>query len=155
MPDHDVELERAHALMMAVLDGECGETERRELDALLAARPELADEWSRLRRLKEVTVTMELRQPPQEVWDRYRASVLHRSERSVAWILILLGAAVLAIGALWRALAALFAGWSEIPLEVRIGGTALAAGAVILIVSLLRERWVLSRRDPYSREILR
>jgi anti-sigma factor RsiW len=142
-------------LMMAVLDGECGEAEQRELDALLAARPELADEWARLRRLKEVTVTMELRQPPEELWDRYRFSVLHRAERSVGWVLIVFGAAVLGIGALWRALAALFAGWSEIPLEVRVGGMALFAGAVVLIVSILRERWTLHRRDPYSREVIR
>jgi ferric-dicitrate binding protein FerR (iron transport regulator) len=152
---HDPEIDRVHALMMAALDGECSAAERQQLDTLLAARPELADEWNRLRRLKEVTVTMDLRHPPQEVWDSYRASVLHRSERSVAWLLIAFGAAVLGIGALWRALAAMVAQWDAIPLEVRIGGVALAVGAVLLVASILRERWTLHRRDPYSKEITR
>lgn len=151
----DLDIDRAHALMMAALDGECTEAERRDLDALVDARPELAEEWSRLRRLKEVTMTMELKAPPQEVWDGYRASVLHRAERSLAWSLILIGAAVLGGGALWRALAGLFANWSDIPLEVRLGGTALTVGVLILIVSIVRERWVLYRRDPYSKEIIR
>jgi ferric-dicitrate binding protein FerR (iron transport regulator) len=153
-PD-DLELDRIHALMMAALDGECSSAEREELDRLIAARLDIADEWNRLRRLKEVTVTMDLRQPPQEVWDHYRASVLHRTERSVAWMLILLGGVVLGVGALWRALAGLFANWSNIPLEVRVGGTGLVVGAVLLIVSILRERWVLHSRDPYSKEITR
>ena len=152
---HDPEIDRVHALMMAALDGECSDAERQQLDTLLAAQPELADEWNRLRRLKEVTVTMDLRQPPQEVWDSYRTSVLHRSERSVAWTLILFGAAVLGIGARWRALAAMVAQWDEIPLEVRVGGVALAVGAVLLVASILRERWMLHRRDPYSKEITR
>jgi ferric-dicitrate binding protein FerR (iron transport regulator) len=151
----DPELDRVHSMMMAALDEECSEAERRELEALVAARPELADEWARLKRLKEVTVTLEVRQPPREIWDSYRVTVLHRTERSVAWMLIVLGIAVLGIGALWRALDAMFANWAEIPLEVRIGGSALAAGVVVLIVSIVRERLTLHRRDPYSKEIER
>jgi anti-sigma factor RsiW len=139
-------------LMMAVLDGECDDADRRELDALLAARPELAAEWARLRRIREVTVTMELRQPPQEVWDHYRASALHRAERGTAWVLILLGIVVLVTGAVWRALGALFENWSNIPLEIRVGGSALAAGAILLLVSIVRERFL---RDPYSKEVIR
>jgi ferric-dicitrate binding protein FerR (iron transport regulator) len=149
------EIDDVHVLMMRALDGECTQAERQQLDARLTARPELADEWNRLRRLKEVTVTLDLSQPPQEVWDGYRVSVLHRAERNVAWILIVFGAAVLAIGALWRALAAMFAQWEEIPLEVRVGGVALAAGALVLAASIVRERWMLHRRDPYSKEIIR
>ncbi len=150
-----LDIDRVHALMMAALDGECSDVERRDLDTLIAARPELAEEWRRLRRLREVTMTMELRQPPEEVWDGYRTSVLHRAERSLAWLLILGGAAVLVAGALWHALGGLLANWSEIPIEVRVGGTALTVGLLILIGSVLRERWALYRRDPYSREITR
>ena len=46
-----VDLDRVHALMMAALDAECTEAERRELDTAVAERPELATEWARLQRL--------------------------------------------------------------------------------------------------------
>jgi ferric-dicitrate binding protein FerR (iron transport regulator) len=147
-PPEDLDLDRVHALMMAALDRECGEAERRELEALLSAHPELADEWNRLCRLKEVTVTMGLRQPPEEVWDRYRGSVLHRAERGIAWSLIAFGGAVLALPALWHAIEEWLA--AEMPPLMRVGSAALFVGVVVLLVSIGRERWFLHRRDPYK-----
>jgi hypothetical protein len=151
-PD-ETDLDRIHALMMAALDDECSDAERRELEALVVARPELTDEWNRLRRLKEVTVTMGLRQPPEEVWDRYRGSVLHRAERSIAWVLIALGAAILGLPALWHLIEEWFA--ADMPPAVRAGSAALFVGIVLLLVSVVRERWFLHRRDPYSKEVTR
>jgi len=152
-PSDDLPLDRAHALMMAALDGECSAEERGELERLLAGHPELSAEWNRLRRLKEVTVTMGLRQPPEEVWDRYRASVLHRTERSIAWILIVLGAAALGGTAFWLWLEAWLA--SDVPLVAKVASVALIAGGVLLAVSVIRERLFLHRRDPYSKEVTR
>lgn len=152
-PEDTLDLDRAHALMMAVLDGECTDLDRRELESHLARRPELNDEWNRLRRVKEVTVTMGIAQPPEEVWDRYRRSVLHRTERGIAWTLIAVGGAVLASIALWRWLE----GWlaSDLPPLVKFASGALMVGGALLLVSVCRERWTLSRRDPYSKGVLR
>jgi anti-sigma factor RsiW len=149
-----VDLDRTHALMMAALDAESTASERRELDALLAERPELRAEWARLQRLKEVTTAMNLRQPPEEVWDRYRVSVLHRAERSIAWILVTVGTAVLGGWALWNWFEALLAG-QDTPLFVRGSIMAIVIGLLILLLSVARERWFLHRRDPYSREVMR
>ena len=143
-----------HALMMAVLDGECTEAERRHLRALVAERPELEDEWDRLSRVKEITMTMGLRQPPEEFWDRYRESTLHRLERSVAWTLIAGGFAILAGWISWQWLTHWLAD-ADLPLVIRVAGVSLAAGFVLLFVSVVRERWVLHRRDPYSKEVIR
>lgn len=150
----EMDRDRLHALMMAVLDGECTEAERRQLEEVVAARPDVAGEWARLRRVKEVTMTMGVRQPPEEVWDRYRESTLQRIERGVAWLLIAAGGAVLAGWAIWVGLSHWLAD-TGVPVIVRVAGVALAAGLVLLLVSAARERWFLSRRDPYSREVIR
>ena len=153
MSGDEVELDRAHALMMAALDGECTAGERRELDALLAERPELAADWNRLQRLKEVTMTMGVARPPEEAWDRYRRSTLHRTERSVAWVLIAVGGGVLAATSLWLWIESWLA--SDLPLFVKVAIGAVLVGGALLLVSVVRERWFLWRQDPYSREVER
>ena len=152
-PEHEPDLDRAHALMMAVLDGECTDAERRELDTILAVRPDLAADWVRLRRVKEVTMTMDLARPPEEVWDGYRRSVLHRTERAVAWVLIAVGGGVLAATSLWLWVESWLA--SDLPVFVKLAIGTVMVGVALLIVSVLRERLFLSRRDPYSKEVLR
>lgn len=152
-PSDELTLDDAHALMMAALDGECSEAERRRLDAHLAARPDLQAEWARLQRVKEVTMTMGVARPPEEFWDQFRRSALHRSERGVAWTLIAVGGGILAVSALWAWIEAWLA--ADIPWLLKLASGALAVGIALLVVSVLRERWVLSRRDPYAKEIER
>ena len=151
-PD-ELDLDRVHALMMAVLDGECADEERRELDAHLTHNPDLQAEWERLLRVKEVTMTIAVARPPEEVWDRYRTSVLHRTERGVAWFMIAVGAAVLGAVGLWKWIEAWLA--TDLRWEIKAASAALLIGVALLIVSVLRERWHLYRRDPYSKEVLR
>ena len=151
-PD-DAALDKVHALMMAALDGECTDADRRQLDAELALNPSLQAEWERLRRVKEVTMTIAVARPPEEVWDRYRSSVLHRTERGVAWFMIAVGAAVLGAVGLWKWIEAWLA--TDLRWEIKAASAALLIGVALLIVSVLRERWYLHRRDPYSKEVLR
>jgi ferric-dicitrate binding protein FerR (iron transport regulator) len=152
-PEDTLDLDRAHALMMAVLDDECTDGDRRELEAQCERRPELRAEWNRLRRVKEVTMDMRIARPGDEFWDQYRRSVAHRAERGIAWTLIAAGGAILASIALWRWLESWLA--SEVPLLIKLATGALMVGGALLLVSVLRERWVLSRRDPYSKEVWR
>lgn len=149
----EIPLDEAHTLMMAVLDGECTDVERRALEAHLAARPDLQAEWTRLQRVKEVTMTMGVARPPEEFWDQFRRSALHRAERGIAWGLIAVGAAILAMSALWAWIEAWLS--ADIPWLIKLASGALAVGIALLVVSVLRERWMVSRRDPYSKEVLR
>ena len=146
--------ERARNLMMAALDGEISAGERTELEGLLAGAPDLAAEWQRFVRLKEVTAGMSLRQPPQEVWDHYWQSTYRRAERGIAWILISAGATILAAFGLWQAASQLIRDTSS-PLAIRLAIAALSIGGAILLVSVIRERVFTSRRDPYQKEVIR
>ena len=140
--------ERIRQLMMGALDGELNERDRTELDRELGADPELRREWERLKRVKEVTSTMVLRSPPEEVWETYWKSVYHRLERGVGWILLSLGAMIALAYGLWRAALELMADTS-IPGFVK--GSILAAilGGVIIVVSVIREKMFVKKLDPY------
>ena len=150
----DADRERARALMMAALDGECAPDERRELESLLAGAPDLAADWRRMTRVKEVTTGMRLQSPPEEVWDRYWTSVYGRAERGVAWVLISAGAIMLSAYWLWQAIVEL-TGDTGVPALIRVALLALGLGLVILLVSVLREKMFTHRRDPYEKEIIR
>ena len=149
----EFDLDRVHALMMAALDGESTDADRRELDAQLAHSPDLQAEWARLQRVKEVTMTIAVARPPEELWDRYRTSILHRTERGVAWFLIATGTAVLGAVGLWTWIE----GWlaTNLRWELKAASAAFLIGVALLIVSVLRERWHLHLRDPYSKEVQR
>lgn len=145
----DAAQERVRQLMMGALDGELDPAEQAELDRRLAAEPALAAEWRRLKQVKEVTSTMALRTPPAEVWETYWASVYHRFERGVGWILASLGAIVLLTYGLWTAAQDLMADPS-IPGFVKAAVFATLLGTMIVLVSVAREKWFVYRSDPYK-----
>lgn len=146
--------DRAHALMMAAVDGEISPPDRRELDQLILEQPDLAVEWQRFVRLKEVTAGMSLRTPPEETWDRYWASTYRRTERAVGWILLSAGAVVLAAYWLWHVVEGLLAD-TDTPVALRAAIVAVGLGLVILAVGVIREKLFTARRDPYQKEIIR
>jgi hypothetical protein len=139
--------------MMAALDGELSAAERTELDRSLARDPELKREWERLRRVKEVTDTMKLRRPPEEVWGTYWQSVYNRLERGFGWILVSVGTIVLLAFGLWEGVGALLDD-AQLPAFVKVAIFAASFGLVVLLFSVIREKLFVRRRDPY-REIER
>ena len=141
--------ERARRLMMGALDGELSSSDETELKRLLEYDPALEAEWRQLKRLKEVTNTMSLRQPSQEVWEGYWMGVYCRFERGVAWILVSLGAVVLLSWGAWEGLQGLWKD-QELPILVKAGSLALIAGFVVLLVSVVREKFVVRQHDPYK-----
>lgn len=145
----DAGAERVRQLMMRSLDGELPAREQEELERFLAADPALREEWDRLVRLKEVTRSMMLRKPPDEVWKDYWASVYSRLERGIAWILLSIGAIVLISYGAWTGVQQLLAEVTT-PWFVKAGILATVVGLVVLFVSVVREKLYVGRRDPYK-----
>ena len=143
------ERERVRHLMMAALDEELDANERAELDRMLSRDAELRVEWERLGRLREVTRTMMLRKPPEEVWGRYWASVFNRFERGIGWTLVSLGAVVLVSWGIWEFVGALIVD-EELPLFIKLSILAVVAGGTMLTLSVFREKLFTSSRDPYK-----
>ena len=141
--------ERVRRLMMMALDDELSSGERAELERLLESDSALKREWDRLVRLKEVTAAMALRSPPDAVWRDYWESVYRRLERGFGWVLFSLGAIVLGSYGTWLGVRALLAD-AAVPWVVKAGTLTLGIGLVILLVSVIREKVFLGRRQRYK-----
>jgi hypothetical protein len=150
--------DRARALIMAVLDEEHTPEELAELEALAADSPEIREEWARFARVKEATRSMTWHDPPPEIWDRYWTHVYNRTERGIAWLLILSGGLMAAIWGLWTITPAFLGAWFQnesVPLAVRIAVVAAGAGVILMVASVVREQLTVRRKDRYARGVIR
>lgn len=150
--------DRTRALLMAAIDDELTPEDRRELEGLAAQLPAVREEWDRLAKVKSVTQTMTWKEPAVETWDRYWGNVYNRTERKIAWLLVLGGALVLSGWALWETVPAWFSSiWEDesMPIAVRIATVTAALGGLLLVVSVVREQLTIKRTDPYDKGVIR
>lgn len=147
LSDHEREL------FVKALEGALGPQEREAWERLLAARPDVREEYAAQHTLKEVAMKLKFTKPPEETWDRYWADVYARIERGLAWLLISIGGAVVLGYAVYSGLMELLNN-AMLPLVVRIAGALLMFGLAILVVSVLREKWFTHKSDKY-REVIR
>ncbi len=149
----DKERERFQILLTKAVDGELSEEEYLEFQEVLRRRPEWERDWHEHQKVKEVTKSMRLKAPPAEVWDRYWLQVYNRIERGLAWILTSLGAIILLSYAVYQAALKIWAD-THLPGVVKFGILTLVVGAVMLVVSILREKLFVRKQDKY-REVQR
>jgi hypothetical protein len=135
--------------MMRALDGEISADQDAELRELITADESLRVEWERLIFVKEKTASLELKKPPEVLWEGYMNSVYRRVERGIGWILLSVGAVVLVSYALWHIVEALI-GDVTVPWYVKGGVLALLVGIVVLAVSVAREKYFVFKDDPYK-----
>ena len=143
------EHERFRILLMGEIDGELTSQESAELHDVLRRYPELAKERNEFHKLKEVTKTMAFKTPPKEVWDKYWINIYNRIERGIAWILVSIGAIILITWSLFRAVESMLEDTQLVGI-VKVGIVLALAGFVILIVSVLREKLIIRKTDPYK-----
>jgi hypothetical protein len=140
-------------LLTAYADGELDDAERERVEDLLAENPELRAELDSIRQLTGLTDGMCLAEPEQEVWNMYWANIYNRLERGIGWILLSLGAIILLSFGVWHYFQDFLLD-SEVPLLIRTGVSVAALGAIVLLVSVLRERLFIRKRERYK-EIMR
>ncbi|MFH1143290.1 MAG: zf-HC2 domain-containing protein [Candidatus Eisenbacteria bacterium] len=140
-------------LISGYLDGELTPDERAAFERELARDPALGHELDALQSMREVTARMKLKEFPDAVWDRYWEGTYNRLERRIGWILLSLGATVLLAVGLYGLAVALLKDAGE-PWWIRAAVGAVCAGLAILCVSVVRERLVTAKKDPY-REVKR
>jgi anti-sigma factor RsiW len=140
-------------LLSAYVDGELDAEDVARIEvhlALPAAESDAArQEIAKLRRLKVVTESMRLQEPPAEEWEVFWENVYNRAERSLGWILTSIGVIAVGAWAVVQLVTALVASHS-LPLLVKVGIFAAAAGVLVLLVSVVRERIFKRRRTRYK-----
>lgn len=140
-------------MLSGKIDGELHGDLDRELSAHLEECEGCRGEHAELVRIKEVMTGMKFNEPEDKIWENYWAGVYNRLERNLGWILLSIGiisTLVYAMSQLWSE----FLHDQSLPLYFRVGVLALVAGAIVLLVSIGRERLKAIRTDRY-REVKR
>jgi len=92
---------------------------------------------------------MKLKKPNKEVWKLYSASVYNRLERRIGWMLFSIGAMILLFYGGYKAVEGLINDPST-PLILKLGIMTVLGGVVILLVSMVRERFFVRNRERYK-----
>lgn len=140
-------------LISGYLDDELDPPERAEFERELARNRDLAEELAQMRSMQEVTGSMELKDFPDQVWERYWDGTYNRIERNIGWLLFSIGVIILMAAGLYELVITLISDAAG-PWWLKAAIGAVCGGLSILFVSVLRERLFMRQRDPY-REVQR
>ena len=88
--------ERFILLIEKYFDGELTSEEKYEFDSLLLNN-EYKTEFDEQKRVKEVLNKMKLKNPSEEVWDKYWLGIYNKVERSLGWLAVIVGYTILII----------------------------------------------------------
>ncbi len=145
--------ERLREMLAGYVDGELSDEQREAFEKELTNDDALRAELEEFRKLKEVTGMVQYADLPEEVWENYWHSIYRKTERGFGWILMSFGAIILSCFGLYHVFYELYID-PAVPLWVKIGLTTLTVGAVVLLVSIGRERLFAYNRERY-REVNR
>ena len=141
--------ERIRELISSYLDNELDEDGRRVVEEHIEKCPECRKEYGEMAKFEEVMREMSLKQPPKEAWEVYSESVYNRVERGIGWILLSIGAMIILFFAGYQIVRG-FIQDPTIPLIVKAGILLGLGGVVVLLVSLVRERLFVNKRERYK-----
>lgn len=136
-------------LMMAYLDDELNDEQRRAFEEHLASCAECAKDLKEFRRLKEMTDGVALVEPEDRLWQQYWDGVYNRMERGIGWILFSAAAIILVIYGGFRLIESIIQD-PAVGVLMKAGLLTLLGGLAILLVSVLRERLYFWSRDRYK-----
>ncbi|MBU0561256.1 MAG: hypothetical protein KJ799_17005 [Bacteroidetes bacterium] len=123
--------------------------EENELMSIINTRVEYKIEFEDQKRIKEALKKMKLKNPSEEVWDSYWIKIYNRIERGFAWIIISIGFVILAGYAAIQFVEELLKD-TKTPEIVKLGSAALIVGLLILLFSILREKFFAGKSDKYK-----
>ena len=133
----------------AYLDDELEPVERTAFEEELARDPQLREEMEEMQSMRSLVSGMRLRELPDGAWDHYRERTYNRLERRLGWVLLSVGAAVLAGYGLYELVVYLVSD-GELAWWIRTAIGAACVGLAILLISVIRERIFVWKRDPYK-----
>ncbi len=136
-------------LLQKYLDSEITKEEKDELTSLINSDEELRKEFEEQTKVREVLSKMKLKNPSNEFWDAYWTGLYNKIERGLAWIAISVGALILIAYGSIQAVEQFFRD-TETPIIVKVGTVALVFGLLILLFSVIREKFYTSKRDKYK-----
>jgi len=135
--------------MMAYLDNELSDEQKRAFEAHLASCPSCAAEMEAFKKLKRITEGVALVEPEDRLWQQYWGGVYNRIERGIGWVVFSVAGILLLIYGGFTAIEKVIDDPS-VSVLLKAGLLALLAGLAILFVSVIRERLYFWSRDRYK-----
>ena len=130
---------------MRYLDGEMTADERTAFEAHLASCGECRQSMDELGSVERLTGMMKIRDPQDDFWEVYWKKLFRRFERKTGWLLMIAGAVLVVLYALWKGVT----DFGEITF-MKVAAIVIAAGFVILLISVIRERLHQYKTDRYK-----
>ncbi len=141
--------DESRMFLSALVDNELDAEQKKLVTEHLVNCEDCRLEYARMLKLKEVTDDMKYLDLPDRLWAGYWNGIYNRIERGFGWILLSLGAIILAAFGAWRLLNEFFLD-PRPPLLLKIGLGALIAGMIVLLISVIRERIFSRAHDRYE-----
>lgn len=141
--------EEIRPYLSAYLDGEIGRDKKLEIERHLSDCEACRKEYQSFAKLKEVTDRMKFADLSDQLWAGYWKGIYRRVERGAGWIFLSIGAIVLLAFGVYQFFKEFLVD-PNISLIVKIGVSTCAFGAIILVVSIIRERLFLFKTERYK-----
>lgn len=135
-------------LIEKYFSNELNMSEKNEFEALLSDK-NLLDEFEEQKRIKEVLSKMKFKNPSVEVWDKYWLNIYNKVERGLAWIAVSVGILILIVYGSVEAVESFLVDTQTSGI-VKFGISALVIGGLILLFSVIREKFFTHTQDKYK-----
>jgi hypothetical protein len=135
--------------MMGYLDDELQSEDREKFQEHLAGCADCKKELQEFKDLKQITDDVTLCEPEDELWERYWHNVYNRVERGLGWIVFSVAAIMLLIYGGFKFIEEVIKD-PAVGLICKIGLIGIIVGTAILLVSIVRERLFIRKRDRYK-----
>lgn len=142
------EPERDEPMLSAYVDGELDSDARALVEDWIESDAHAREEVDRLVQMKAFTDHLALRPAPEEAWDRFHARRGNRYQRGLGWVLFWAGTGIVGGYLAIRVVVVVLA--LALPLLVRLGLAVAGVGLLILLISAVRERFFVRKRDRYD-----
>jgi hypothetical protein len=130
---------------MRYIDGEMNAAEREDFEGHLASCEQCRKAMEEMKSVERLTGMVKIRDPQDDFWELYWKKMFRRLERKTAWILIITGAVLMVLYALWKGIT----DFGELTFT-KVVTVIVVAGFVILLISVVRERIHQYRTDRYK-----
>lgn len=137
-------------LMERYFSGELTADEEKEFNSIIQNNTEFKKEFEEQANIQEALTKMKIKEPLPEVWDKYWYGVYNRLERGLGWILFSIGVLILAGYGTYSFVEQFLLKNTEAPFLLKIGVTSLLFGILVLIFSVIREKYFVGKTDKYK-----
>ncbi len=136
-------------LMMAYLDGELDEEQRKNFEAHLSQCEVCQKALEEFTDLKGLTDSITLSEPEDRIWEQYWDHVYNRAERSMGWMIFSISGILLLIYGGLKLIEHVLAD-SHVAMFCKVCLVSFVIGVAVLFVSILRERLHFWKSDRYK-----